>query len=162
MTSSTPRARPTFTTSSRFCHLYVAVAKRIAQGYQTAVGSLGCQLSGGQKQRIALARALVRKPAILLLDEATSALDTASEQVTTLPASPTIVQLVQAVLDAASTQCTCVTVAHRLGTIQNAANIVVLSIGKVVESGEFRYICGKSSKSPKSPLIATLQARTRR
>lgn len=45
------------------------------------MGSLGCQLSGGQKQRIALARALVRTPAILLLDEATSALDTASEQV---------------------------------------------------------------------------------
>ena len=92
-------------------------------GYDTVVGERGIQLSGGQRQRIAIARAVLKDPAILILDEATSALDTASEK------------LVQDALDTLMEGRTSLVIAHRLSTVRNADRILVLDKGTVVQSG---------------------------
>ena len=94
-------------------------------GYDTDVGNGGVAMSGGQKQRIAIARALIKKPAVLLLDEATSALDAASERV--------VQQSIDA-LQKLKAQTTIV-IAHRLSTIRNADCIVVIDGGRVVQKG---------------------------
>jgi len=95
----------------------------LPHGYDTVVGDRGGNLSGGQQQRIAIARAIVRDPAVLFLDEATSALDSENER------------LVQAALDALRKGRTSVVIAHRLSTIVGADRIVVLEHGRVAESG---------------------------
>jgi len=97
--------------------------RRMPFGYQTRVGERGIRLSGGERQRICVARALYRDPAVLLLDEATSALDAESEQA------------LQASLRAALAGRTVFVVAHRLSTVRNADEILVLDAGRIVERG---------------------------
>ncbi len=93
------------------------------EAYDTVVGERGYRLSGGEKQRIAIARVLLKDPAVLILDEATSALDSISEHV------------VQEALDAASRGRTTIAIAHRLSTVVGADVIFVVATGVIVESG---------------------------
>ncbi|HEV8175070.1 MAG TPA: ATP-binding cassette domain-containing protein, partial [Actinoplanes sp.] len=95
----------------------------LPQGYDTVVGSRGHRFSGGEKQRIAIARTLLRDPRVLVLDEATSALDTATERA------------VQRAFDELARGRTTITIAHRLSTVRDADQIVVVDHGRILESG---------------------------
>lgn len=96
---------------------------RLENGYDTFIGDRGMNLSGGQRQRLSIARAVLKNPPILILDEATSSLDTESEK------------LVQDALAKVMENRTSIVVAHRLSTIQNADEIVVMAKGSIVEQG---------------------------
>jgi ATP-binding cassette, subfamily B, heavy metal transporter len=93
------------------------------KGYDTMVGERGLKLSGGEKQRVAIARTLLKNPPVLIFDEATSALDSANERA------------IQAELRAVSQGKTALVIAHRLSTVVDAHEIVVLEAGRVVERG---------------------------
>ena len=103
-------------------HIHDTIAS-LPDGYDTVVGESGYRLSGGEKQRLAIARLLLKNPAVMILDEATSHLDNESEV------------LVQRALEAASTNRTAIVIAHRLSTIRDADRIVVLDQGRVAEEG---------------------------
>lgn len=108
----------------------------LPEGYGTVVGDKGSQLSGGQKQRIAIARTILKRPAILLLDEATSALDGESERVV----MSSLGTKVWKDKDEQASTITSITVAHRLSTVINADTIVVMEKGKVVELGNHQEL----------------------
>jgi ABC-type multidrug transport system fused ATPase/permease subunit len=95
----------------------------LERGYETLVGPRGNRLSGGQRQRIALARAILRDPAVLILDEATSQVDLESEQV------------IQQVLEQFVRNRTTILITHRLATLALADRIVVMNLGRIVDTG---------------------------
>ena len=106
--------------------------KGLEKGLDTEIGERGILLSGGQKQRLAIARAFVKNAPIVILDEATSALDTKSERV------------VQEALDNLMKNRTVIVIAHRLSTVQNADNIIVVNDGKIAESGTHEELLKKN------------------
>ena len=100
-------------------------------GFKTVIGEKGVKLSGGQRQRIAIARAIYKNPPFLILDEATSALDTKSEK------------LVQNALDNLMKNRTVLVIAHRLSTVKNADQIIVMDEGKIIETGSHNQLYDK-------------------
>ena len=105
----------------------------LPQGYDTQVGERGLKLSGGEKQRVAIARALLKKPKILLFDEATSSLDTHTEK-----------EILKS-LKEISKDYTTVTIAHRLSTVVDADQIIVLNKGVIVEQGNHNELLTRNS-----------------
>lgn len=103
-----------------FAHDFIS---KLPEGYNTRIGERGGLLSGGQKQRIAIARSIISEPKVLLLDEATSALDPHAEGI------------VQKALDNVSKDRTTIVIAHKLATIREADNIVVMAKGRILEQG---------------------------
>jgi ATP-binding cassette subfamily B protein len=108
--------------AARAAHIHDFIAAT-PKGYETMVGERGLKLSGGEKQRVAIARTLLKNPPILIFDEATSALDSANERA------------IQAELKSAAAGKTALVIAHRLSTVVDAHEIVVLDAGRVVERG---------------------------
>ena len=108
--------------AARAAHIHEFI-QRLPQGYETNVGERGLKLSGGEKQRVAIARTVLKNPAILVFDEATSALDTRTEKI------------IQAELSEIARQRTTLIIAHRLSTIVHADEILVLDQGRIVERG---------------------------
>lgn len=101
---------------------------QLPDGFQTIIGDRGLKLSGGQRQRLSIARAVLKNPPILILDEATSSLDTESER------------LVQDALDHLMENRTVIIIAHRISTIRNADEIIVMHQGNIVERGTYEYL----------------------
>ncbi len=113
--------------AARAAHIH-AFIESLPQKYATMVGERGLKLSGGEKQRVAIARALLKSPRILIFDEATSALDSRSEKA------------IQAELERISEGRTTLVIAHRLSTVMDADEILVLSHGRIVERGTHQQL----------------------
>jgi len=114
---------------SAFAHDFILAQP---DGYETIVGDKGCLLSGGQQQRLAIARALLKNAPVLLLDEATSALDSESER------------MIQVALERLSEGRTVIAIAHRLSTILKSDCIVVMDLGRIVDTGTHHELLEKS------------------
>jgi len=113
--------------AAKAAHIHEFIAA-LPDGYDAAVGERGLKLSGGEKQRVAIARALLKNPPVLVFDEATSALDSRSERA------------IQAELDRIAADRTALVIAHRLSTVVDADEILVLDHGTIVERGRHRQL----------------------
>ncbi|HEX6691626.1 MAG TPA: ATP-binding cassette domain-containing protein, partial [Burkholderiales bacterium] len=113
--------------AARAAHIHEFIAS-LPKGYQTQVGERGLKLSGGEKQRVAIARALLKNPRILIFDEATSALDSRAEKA------------IQAELERIAVGRTTLVIAHRLSTVMDADQILVLSHGRILERGTHQQL----------------------
>jgi len=113
--------------AARLAHIHHFIAS-LPDGYETMVGERGLKLSGGEKQRVAIARVILKAPRILMFDEATSALDTKTERE------------IQANLAEVATDRTTLVIAHRLSTVVDADEILVLEAGRIVERGTHRAL----------------------
>lgn len=109
-------------------HLFI---EQLPQGYDTVIGTMGCGLSGGQRQRIALARAMLRDPAILILDEATSQIDVESEQ------------LIHRALERFVRGRTTIMISHRLNAIALAQRVLLMNAGEIVDVGKHEDLLGR-------------------
>jgi ATP-binding cassette subfamily B protein len=119
--------------AAKAAHIHAFIAST-PQGYDTMVGERGLKLSGGEKQRVAIARTLLKDPPILIFDEATSALDSANERA------------IQAELKSAAQGKTALVIAHRLSTVVDAHEIVVLDQGRVVERGSHPVLLARGGR----------------
>jgi len=131
-------ARPTATDddiedAARAAQIHELIAT-LPEGYETMVGERGYRFSGGEKQRMAIARTILRNPPVLVLDEATSSLDTQTER------------LVQEALERLSEGRTTIAIAHRLSTVRDADQIVVLDKGHIVEIGTYDELIAAAGK----------------
>ena len=116
--------------AARLAHIHDFIAA-LPDGYQTMVGERGLKLSGGEKQRVAIARVILKAPKILVFDEATSALDTKTERE------------IQASLAEVAAGHTTLAIAHRLSTVVDADQILVLEAGRIVERGDHRELLAR-------------------
>ncbi|MDD5384952.1 MAG: ABC transporter ATP-binding protein/permease [Gallionella sp.] len=117
--------------AAQAAHIHEFV-ESLPQGYESMVGERGLKLSGGEKQRVAIARAILKNPAILIFDEATSALDSKSEKA------------IQAELHAIAQNRTTLIIAHRLSTVVDADQILVMDKGRIVERGSHRELLAQN------------------
>ena len=117
--------------AARSAHIHDLIVS-LPDGYESMVGERGLKLSGGEKQRVAIARALLKNPKILIFDEATSALDSKSEKA------------IQAELKRLSASRTTLTIAHRLSTVIDADQILVMEAGRIIERGSHRDLLGQA------------------
>ena len=119
--------------AAKAAHIH-AFIESLPDGYGSAVGERGLKLSGGEKQRVAIARALLKNPAILIFDEATSALDSASEKA------------IQSELDRIAVGRTTLIIAHRLSTVMDAHEILVMDAGNIVERGSHATLLARNGR----------------
>ena len=119
--------------AAKMAHIYDFI-ESLPDGWDSIVGERGLKLSGGEKQRVAIARTILKKPAILIFDEATSALDTGTEQA------------IQKTLKEISSDTTTLIIAHRLSTIVDADMIMVMEAGKVVERGSHQTLLNSKGR----------------
>ena len=113
--------------AARAAHIHAFIAAT-PKGYDTMVGERGLKLSGGEKQRVAIARTLLKNPPVLIFDEATSALDSTNERA------------IQAELESAAQNKTVLVIAHRLSTVVDAHEILVLEAGRIIERGHHEQL----------------------
>jgi len=117
--------------SSAHIHSFIAATPK---AYDTMVGERGLKLSGGEKQRVAIARTLLKNPAVLIFDEATSALDSANERA------------IQAELQSVAQNKTTLVIAHRLSTVVDAHEILVMEAGRIIERGSHAQLLAASGR----------------